>query len=350
MRRRLKEITPNIYSEKLFVESLSDSSIGPLAQDIQKNGLRHPLRVTRVGVVVIDGERRRRACAKLGWADVEVIEEDVRRVAIFDLLMESVASGRQMTLLEQARVYSAFYLHLKRAHRKGDMNHIAAKQIAMRVARLPFRSVTMADQLALVVTSGEPDLHEKLLRGEMSLTGAYERMIRRQFGKPEPVVKSPPTADQIAKTRAREAERREQQTEREFTQRYIAAHADELAALESQRKLLALYEPDPAPRSPKFRDNEESQLIAEAFEALAVKEVPEKLVGRLASFIESILESIKEVDEQRSRDIVRGVVKPMVLRLAHAFPRREFEVPMDTEQSPENAAVVESLTAARGGR
>lgn len=330
MKRRLKEITPNIHNGQIFVDSLSEESIGTLAKDIEKNGLHYPIRITAVGAVIIDGERRWRACKKLGWDIIEVLTEDVHRNDILDCVIEAAASQRQMTLIEQARVYSTYYNHLKRAHKKGDLNHIAAKKLAIQKAQLPFRSITLADQLVQIADRADPDVHEKLVRGEMSITGAYERILRR-FYKPEPVIplpKPPLTAAELEKMAAQNEARKVTKDELKFAKRYVAAHAEELReSEESQRKMLALYEPEPPPAAKKFKDNEETARIIEAFESLSVKEPPEQLVGRLASLIEAIIGSVKEVDEQRARDIVRNVLKPMALRLGYELPRHEFEVP-----------------------
>jgi ParB/RepB/Spo0J family partition protein len=331
VKRRLKEITPNIHNEKLF--DSTDESLAELGRDIERNGLRCPIRITKVGAVIIDGERRWRVCKKLGWTLIDVVEEDVHRNEILGLLIDTVSQQRHMTLIEQARVYATYYNHLKRAHRKGDLNHIAAKQIALEKARLPFRSVALADQLVQVVDRGHPDLHEKLLRGEMSITGAYEAILRRLYKpmKYELLPRPERTLEQLARAKRHEDERLERQEELEFTQTYIDAHLDDLESVEAQRRLLGLFEPDPPPAALKYRDNPESQVIAEAFESLAVKEPPELLVGRLTMFIEEIAASVQGVDESRARDIVRDVVKPMVLRLAQAFPRQEFEVPVNRE-------------------
>lgn len=333
MQMRLKEITPNLHNATLFVDSMSKESIGILAKDIERNGQYHAIRVTKIGSVIIDGERRWRACTLLGWKTIEVIQEDVKRGDILDLVIESVSSQRHMTLLEQARVYQTYHLHLKRSKAKGDLTHLAAKRIAMQKAHFHFRSTTLADQLVQVVQRGDLDLQEKLLRGDMSITGAYEHLQRRHY-KPklkEAPPKPPPTPQQINENRTRSSDAKEREKELEFTKRYVAAHREDLEKKSAQRKLLSLYEGPKPPAAPSFRENEEFRAIIEAFEALAVKEEPEKLVGRLAALIEAIVESVKGVDERRARDIVRTAVKPMVLRLVHQFPKQEFETPLEAD-------------------
>jgi hypothetical protein len=136
-------------------------------------------------------------------------------------------------------------------------------------------------------------------------------------------------AEQRERARARKFELAEAKEERAFTKRYVEAHQDELLAEDAQQKLIALYEPEPPPIAKKFPEASEARLIAEAVESLAVREPPERLVERLTAIIESIVLKVREVDEQRARDVIREVVKPMLLRLSAAFPRKDFEVPVD---------------------
>jgi hypothetical protein len=217
------------------------------------------------------------------------------------------------------------------------MGRIEAKQIAIRKAQLPFRSIKLADRLVTVLESGAgPDLHERILRGETSVEGTYER-VQRRYGKPEEPPPPPPpepSPHKAATDRLRQEERRAREEELAFTQSYIDAHQEELASEEAQRRLLQLFEPEPSPEAQKYRANEATQVIAEAFETLAVKEPPELLAGRLTAFVEEMIASVRQVDEQRARDIIREAIKPMVLRLAYQFPRREFDVPVETVEPP----------------
>lgn len=345
MKLRIKEISPNAYNKAIFEESLQPASIADLAENIRARGLRHPILVTKVGKVIIDGERRYLAAKKLGWTSIEVIEEDIPREDVLDRVLEAASTQRQMTLFEQARVYHTYYTHLRKTRDRDNMSLLEAKKLAIKKAGLPFRSTTLADQLVQVINRGDPELHEKLLSGGSSITALYEKLERRTYGTPAidnppapirldvPPEKSPPRPEQRASQRARKQVRQfdkaEAKEERAFTERYVEAHQDELKAKGAQRKLVALYEPDPPPAAKKFTQNEETRVIADAFEALAVREPPEKLVGRLTAFIEDIVYKVREVDEQRARDVVRDVVKPMLLRLSAALPRRDFEVPVD---------------------
>jgi len=337
VQRRIQEVTPNIHTQKLFVESYSDESIAALAEDIEKHGLLQPVRITKVGAVIIDGERRWRACKKLRWTHIEVVEEEVHRNQLFERVVSAAAAQRQMTLSEQAKLYKAYYLYLTRARTKGGMGRTEAKHIALRKAQLPFRSIKLADQLVTVLEEGNAndlqDLLPRILRGETSLQGTYER-IHRRFGREEEDAPPPPepSPHKAALARLRREERRAREEELAFAQEYIDAHQEELRAAEAQRKLLQLFEPERPPAALRYRENEATQAIGEAFEALAVKEPPEQLAGRLTAFVESIIASVREVDEQRARDIIREAVKPMVLRLAYQYPREEYQVPVQENE------------------
>lgn len=341
VQKRIKDISPNIHTEKLFPDSLTDESIAPLAADIAAHGLRHPIHITKKGAVIIDGERRWRACKKLGWVHIEVIEEDLHRKQIFERVVEAAAVHRHMSLLDQARLYKAHLLYLTRAHAKGTMGRIEAKHIALRKAQFPFHSITLADRIVTVLENGENNIHERILRGDTSIQGTYER-IQRRYGKPEePLPKPEPSPHQAAIDRARRERQREREEELEFARTYIEAHKEDLASEEAQRRLLHLFEADLPPDAKRYRQNEATEAIAEAFTVLAVKEPPERLAGRLTSFVEGLVASVREVDEQRAREIVREAVKPMVLRLAAQFPRREFEAPVQDGVSMEDTESAE---------
>lgn len=345
MKLRLKEITPNDYNRTIFEESLQAASIADLAENIRVRGLRYPIIVTKVGRVIVDGERRYLAAKRLGWTTIEVVEEDIHRDEILDRILEAATSQRQMTLIEQARIYHTYYQHIRKVRDRNLVTLAEAKKQAMKRAGLPFKSTSLADQLVQIVNRGDPELHEKLLSGGTSISALYEKLDRRTYGHvaldnppapvrldvpPERVERTPEQREsRRARDQVRKFERAEQREERAFTQRYVEAHQEELQAEGAQRKLLALYEPDPPPAAKKFRETEEVHVIAEAFEALAVREPPEQLVGRLTAFIEEIVSKVREVDAQRARDVVRDVVKPMVLRLAAKFPREEFDVPVE---------------------
>lgn len=346
MKLRLTEVTPNPYNKTIFEESLQATSIADLAANIELRGMRYPIVVTKVGKVIIDGERRWLAAKKLKWKTIDVIEEDIDRDEILDRVLEAATSQRQMTLIEQARIYNAYYEHLRKVRDRNSMSVLEAKKLAIKRAGLPFRAVGLADQLVQIVNRGDPELHEKLLSGGTSISALYDKLERRSYGRPAldnppapirldvPPEKPEPSPQQRearrAQSLARKLEREEQREERAFTERYVEAHQDELREKEARQKLVNLYEPDPPPAAKKFPENDETRVIAEAFESLAIREPPEQLVGRLTAFMEDIILKVKEVDEQRAREIVKGVVKPMALRLSAAFPRETFEVPVDS--------------------
>src|SRR5690606_5127590 len=102
-----------------------------------------------------------------------------------------------------------------------------------------------------------------------------------------------PSPHKAALARLRREERRAREEELAFAQEYIDAHQEELRAAEAQRKLLQLFEPERPPAALRYRENEATQAIGEAFEALAVKEPPEQLAGRLTAFVESIIASVR---------------------------------------------------------
>jgi ParB/RepB/Spo0J family partition protein len=341
---RVKEVTPNSYNSAIFEESLQPESIAELAENMVQRGQLSPIRVTRVGHVIIDGERRWRAAKSLKWTHIEVVEDDVPREEILDRVLEAISTQRQMTLLEQARVYDHYYKLLLKAKKKNQLTVAEMKRLAIKKARLPFRSPSTADQLVRIVNNGDADLHEKLLTEGASISALYDKLDRRTYGKPEPdnppfpfrldvlPEKEEPPPQEILTERvrknARAFEAAELEEERRFAERYVEAHGEELQTEEAKAKLLALYEPDPPPAAKKFPDNDEARVIAEAFESLAVRETPEQLVGRLTAFIEDIVSKVREVDEERAYEVVVNVVKPMALRLGAQFPRQTFEVPV----------------------
>lgn len=214
-RRNLLDLKPNKFNAALFPDSLSDSSIGVLADDLARNGQRVPGEVTPDGTI-IDCERRWRAAKVLGWKEMDVtIVDGLTDDDILDRVLDACTSVRHLTVREQVNVYVAVSDQLKReAGRRqgrpdktfpkgnvyltpGSIREAAAK-------RAGFTSPALAARAEAVFTRGSTALQNRVREGSLSLFAAYDELPKRrraQDERPEPVAH-----DSIDESNARQAE------------------------------------------------------------------------------------------------------------------------------------------------
>ena len=98
-RLKLSEITADSSQPRKIFE---DAQIDDLAESIKRYGLLQPILVKKVGekYVIIAGERRYRACRKLGLEYVEVIIKDDENAMLISLI-ENI-QRENLTALEEA--------------------------------------------------------------------------------------------------------------------------------------------------------------------------------------------------------------------------------------------------------
>lgn len=140
----------------------STESIDSLAQSIAESGLQQPLLCSQEAdsLLLIDGERRLRACRKLGWKMVTVLIAGDRVTAV-DALARSLVSNLQredLNPLDRAE-------GMRQLMDKGGMT---ADQVAKRLGQSP---ATVSRLLPLLGLSDS--LKAKLMSGELSADSAY---------------------------------------------------------------------------------------------------------------------------------------------------------------------------------
>lgn len=189
MQYPVSDLKPNKHNAKLFAESLTEASIQLLADDMAKNQQQNPILALGTGTIV-DGERRWRAAALLGWENVEVTTVDVPADEVLGRVLGSVTATRHMTLREQTRVYEEYRSKLQREHGRGPgrpaaddskpyMSTEQVKLAAMKLAHIPFRATSTMDELVAIfkrknVTPEIQDIQERVNAHELSISKGYE--------------------------------------------------------------------------------------------------------------------------------------------------------------------------------
>lgn len=186
--RYVADLRPNPWNSKIFDKSLQENDTGLiyLTEDINRDGLRHPI-FCRPDGLILDGERRWRAVTLLGWERVETIEKDVPDDEVLDYIVRAVSSSRQSTIREQARIYMAYRMHLKATTKLPPQER---KWQAMQRAHFTFDDPKLADNVVAVFSSGSPELQRRLLADDLSVPSAYNLLtrghVRGRLGKTGP--------------------------------------------------------------------------------------------------------------------------------------------------------------------
>jgi hypothetical protein len=190
-RRKVTSLKPNRFNAALFPDSLADTSIAVIAEDLQRNGQRTAIEITPDGTV-IDGERRWRGATQLGWDDVEVlVGPELTDDEILDRVLDSCTSSRRMTVREQVNVFTAVTDQLQReaGRQQGrpsektmpdgiifltpaDIRDAAAR-------RAGFSSTKQAIRAEAVFTRGSTEQQADVLDGSLTVTAAYEALPKR---------------------------------------------------------------------------------------------------------------------------------------------------------------------------
>ena len=101
----ISDIYPNPFQPRI---EFSDEELAELSQSISENGLIQPIIVRKsdiIGYELIAGERRLRACKRLGMTEIpavvkEVTDQDSRKQAIIENLQRS-----NLNPIEEAKAY-----------------------------------------------------------------------------------------------------------------------------------------------------------------------------------------------------------------------------------------------------
>ena len=112
----IQEIYPNPFQPRL---EFSDEELTELSQSIAENGLIQPIIVRKsdiIGYELIAGERRLRACKRLGMTEIpavvkEITDQDSRKQAIIENLQRS-----NLNPIEEAKAYHNLISELSYSH------------------------------------------------------------------------------------------------------------------------------------------------------------------------------------------------------------------------------------------
>ncbi|HEY9593896.1 MAG TPA: ParB N-terminal domain-containing protein, partial [Spirochaetia bacterium] len=187
---RMGKLKPNKFNATLFPDSLSESSIALMVDDLAKSGQRVAVEITPDGTIV-DGERRWRGARHLGWQEIDVIVgPELTDDEILDRVIDACTSARQMTVREQVNVFTAVTEQLRReagrqAHRPRKVmpegiTYLTPRSIQEAAAkRAGFRSAKQAVRAEAVFTRGTPEDQAAVLDGSLTVTAAYEALPKR---------------------------------------------------------------------------------------------------------------------------------------------------------------------------
>jgi N6-adenosine-specific RNA methylase IME4/ParB-like chromosome segregation protein Spo0J len=170
------------------VPAVSAGEYRALCADINKRGLQQPLEISGEGVV-LDGHLRLRAALELGLEQVEV-----RTVIVEDELgyiLRAALLGRQLTASQRAAL-AAKLVNLDELRVTARQRSLAnLRQGSAEVATLPARGERTRELVAqlagtsartvedaLVVQDHDPELLERIVRGEVSATVAASKVRR----------------------------------------------------------------------------------------------------------------------------------------------------------------------------
>lgn len=200
-RRNLLDFKPNKFNAALFPDSLSDSSIAVLADDLARNGQRVPGEVTPDGTI-IDCERRWRAAKLLGWKEMDVtVVDSLTDDDVLDRVLDACTSVRHLTVREQVNVYIAVSNQLKReggrrqgrpekTFPKGNVYLTPGSIREAAAKRAGFTSTALAARAEAVFTRGSKAIQNRVREGSMSLSAAYDELPKRgrsEEERPDPV-------------------------------------------------------------------------------------------------------------------------------------------------------------------
>ena len=185
---KVSDLKLSTVNAEIFSDSMTnEEKIRELAEDIRLRGIQAPLLVKRDGTV-LNGNRRLLAAIDLGLKEVPVIIEHGAQSEEDELsiILRSFSANRDATIREKVNVYQAWKDELAREHGRAPgrpmENHSqdessfwSSDQIAEEAAgRAGFRSRASAEKAAAVFKKATLEVQEKLVSGELTISGAYE--------------------------------------------------------------------------------------------------------------------------------------------------------------------------------
>ena len=139
VKRNLADLRPHPRQAELFAD-LSQVELDALADDLNRNGLQHPIEILPNGTIVC-GHQRVRAAELLGWEKIDVIVrhdlESQRPEAVDRHLIADNLRRRHLSPLAKARCIQALH-EIRRAERNplspeviGDQREVMSEELGM---------------------------------------------------------------------------------------------------------------------------------------------------------------------------------------------------------------------------
>lgn len=167
---------------------MSEAELDELADDIQRNGLRSPVRMR--GALVLDGRNRLLACARAGVPPV-VVHDHVEDP--YAWVVSANLHRRHLTTSQRAMV-AARLATLPHGHRQtGQMAGVPTQAEAAELLGVGERTVRRARE---VIEAGDPELEDAVVRGDLSVSAAAAQL------RPDAAQDAPPSVPGVPPVRA----------------------------------------------------------------------------------------------------------------------------------------------------
>jgi len=192
--------------------SMSPIEIQALADDILENGLREPILLTNDGLTIVDGRNRLRAC---GVAGVEprfrLLPMSINKAEILRLMISENIRTRDLTPGQLAMIGYSLSLELEKFPVEELVNYPPIRSYDNQSPRSSAAAVLGVSSKtvwqARMIVSYRPELHDKVLSGEMRLNTAYEQVMEGR-GLRSQTKKIKPTNLSIRPPRGRDSTRK----------------------------------------------------------------------------------------------------------------------------------------------
>jgi ParB family transcriptional regulator, chromosome partitioning protein len=158
---KISELKENPYQpRKIFDEEKIDE----LAQSIQEHGVFQPIIVKRsqVGYYIVAGERRFRACKKLGLPTIPAIVRDIDDQTMAEIALLENLQRENLSLIEEALAYKMLI----------DKHSFTQQEVATRVGKSrahvtnTLRLLSLPEQVQEMIVDNEIEFgHAKILAG-----------------------------------------------------------------------------------------------------------------------------------------------------------------------------------------
>jgi len=160
---KLSDLRKNPYQPRKIFD---DEKIEELAQSIKDHGVFQPIIVTRikdgVGYYIVAGERRTKACSKLGLVTIPAIVRDINRQTMAEIALLENLQRENLTVLEEALAYKMLI----------DEYQLTQQEVALRIGKSRahitnvLRVLNLPDNVKEMLNEGLIEFgHAKVLAG-----------------------------------------------------------------------------------------------------------------------------------------------------------------------------------------